>query len=158
MLVDDTTFSSVVAALGDPLSTTLLTRESALNSQYTPADLSRYERPAEWSTLHASGRPWAQATGGTTMAAGGSSPSSIPTQRPRTPMPMSFYSACRGTIPPSRNSPRGAWVQNPIDLLCIRLTAEVQKSAEGSTLSIHCTMGEDGPTALTLMDMGFLLP
>jgi hypothetical protein len=56
---------------------------------------------------------------------------------------------------------RGHQVQQPIDHSCSELTAETRQHGDGSILSIHCTMMEDGATALQLADLrelGFLVP
>ena len=160
-LADDAAFSSIALALGDPLSAGLLTRETVLNPETEGSvGLSQYEKPAEWGTLH----EWSDMGAGYGRSEEGqwwvislfySEPDAAVADADELIQRMRGYDTALTEF-----VERG-WPQRPIDQACSQLNAVIQQREDGSTLSIRCTMSEDGPTALQLVDLrdlGFLLP
>ena len=160
-LADDAAFSNIALALGDPLSAGLLTREAILNHETDGSVvLSQYEKPAEWGTL----REWSDMGASYGRSEEGqwwvvslfySRPGEAVADADELIQRMRGYDTALTEL-----VERG-WPQRPIDQACSQLNAVIQQRENGSTLSIRCTMSEDGPTALQLVDLrdlGFLLP
>ena len=160
-LADDAAFSSIALALGDPLSAGLFTRETILNPEAgLSAGFSKYEKPAEWGTLH----EWSDMGAGYGRGEEGewwvlslfySEPNAADADADELIQRMWGYDTAltelAGQISP----------QQPVDQSCSQLTAETRQHEAGSTLSIRCEMMEEGTTALHLVDLrdlGFLLP
>ena len=160
-LADDSAFSSIALALGDPLSAGLLTREAILDYEFGDSvALSQYEKPAEWGTLH----EWSDMGAGYGRGEEGewwvlslfySEADAAVADADELIQRMRGYDTSLAWL-----VERG-WLQQPIDQSCSQLTADTRQHEDGSTLSIRCTMTEDGTTALHLVDLrdlGFLLP
>ena len=160
-LADDAAFSNIALALGDPLSAGLLTREAILNHETDGSVvLSQYEKPAEWGTLHEwsdMGASYGRSEEGQwwVVSLFYSEPDAAYADADELIRRMRDYDTALTEL-----VERG-WPQRPIDQACSQLNAVIQQRENGSTLSIRCTMSEDGPTALQLVDLrdlGFLLP
>ncbi len=160
-LADDAAFSSIALALGDPLSAGLFTREAIMNPESGgPVDLSQFEKPAEWGTFH----EWSDMGAGYgrgdesewwVISLFYSDPDAGDADADELIQRMWGYDTSLPEL-----VERG-WLQQPIDQSCSELTAETRQHEHGSTLSIRCTMREEGTTALYLVDfrdLGFLLP
>lgn len=160
-LADDAAFSSIALALGDPLSAGLLTRESVLNPEGGAAvDLSQFEKPDEWGTLH----DWSDMGTGYGRDAEGEwwVLSLFYTDRDAADADADeLIERMRGYDTALPDLVERGWLQKPIDQSCSQLSAETRQHEHGSTLSIHCEMMEEGTTALNLLDfqdLAFLLP
>ena len=160
-LADDAAFSNIALALGDPLSAGLLTREAILNHETDGSVvLSQYEKPAEWGTLHEwsdMGASYGRSEEGQWWVV------SLFYSRPGEAVADAdeLIQRMRGYDTALTELVERGWPQRPIDQACSQLNAVIQQRENGSTLSIRCTMSEDGPTALQLVDLrdlGFLLP
>ena len=160
-LADDSAFSSIALALGDPLSAGLLTREAILDYEFGDSvALSQYEKPAEWGTLHEwsdMGASYGRGEEGQwwVLSLFYSEPDAAVADADELIQRMRGYDTSLAWL-----VERG-WLQQPIDQSCSQLTADTRQHEDGSTLSIRCTMTEDGTTALHLVDLrdlGFLLP
>ena len=160
-LADDAAFSSIALALGDPLSAGLFTRETILNPEAgLSAGFSKYEKPAEWGTLH----EWSDMGAGYGRGDEGewwvltlfySEPDAADADADELIQRMWGYDTALTELA-GRVLP-----QQPIDQACSQLTADTQQHEAGSTLSIRCEMMEDGALAFHLVefrDLGFLLP
>ena len=160
-LEDDAAFSSIALALGDPLSAGLFTREAIMDPEVgLSAGFSQFEKPAEWGTLH----EWSDMGAGYGRDEEGdwwvislfySDPGAADADADELIQRMWGYDTALMEL-----VERG-WLQQPVDQSCGELTAEIRQHEHGSTLSIRCTMIEDGATALQLVDireLGFLLP
>ena len=160
-LADDAAFSRLALALGDPLSAGLLTRETILNPESGgPVDLSQFEKPAEWGTLH----EWSDLGAGYGRDEEGewwvlslfySDPDAADADALELLERMWSYDTSLPEL-----VERG-WLQQPVDQSCSELSAETWRHEYGSNLSIRCEMTEEGTTALHLVDfrdLGFLLP
>ena len=160
-LADDSAFSSIALSLGDPLSAGLLTREAILNPESgSPVDLSQFEKPAEWGTLH----EWSDMGAGYGRDEEGewwiislfySDPDAAEADALELLGRMGSYDTSLPEL-----VERG-WLQQPVDQSCSELTAEIWRHEHGSNLSVRCEMMENGATALHLVDLrdlGFLLP
>jgi hypothetical protein len=132
-----------------------------LNSETVPADLSQYERPAEWGTLpewEALGASFSRGDDGPwwVVSLFYSDPGAADADADELLQRMRGYDTALTEL-----MERGAWVQQPIDRSCSQLTADVQRYAASSTLTIRCALTED-PVAwwllVDLRDLGFLLP
>ena len=160
-LADDAAFSNIALALGDPLSAGLLTREAILNHETDGSVvLSQYEKPAEWGTLHEwsdMGASYGRSEEGQWWVV------SLFYSRPGEAVADAdeLIQRMRGYDTALTELVERGWPQRPIDQACSQLNAVIQQRENGSTLSIRCTMSEDEPTALQLVDLrdlGFLLP
>ena len=163
-LADDVAVSGVALALGDPLSAALFTREGVMNPDAgagLPPGLSQYEKPAEWGTLH----EWSDMGAGYgrgdegdwwVMALFYPDPDAADADADELLQRMMGYDTAFPEL-----VEQGVLVQRPIDHSCSQLMAAARPHEGGSILSIHCTMKEDGATALQLVDLrdvGFLVP
>ena len=159
-LADDAAFSNIALALGDPLSAGLLTREAILNHETDGSVvLSQYEKPAEWGMLHEwsdMGASYGRSEEGQWWVV------SLFYSRPGEAVADAdeLIQRMRGYDTALTELVERGWPQRPIDQACSQLNAVIHQRENGSTLSIRCTMSEDGPTALQLVDLrdlGFLL-
>ncbi len=161
-LADDAAYSGLAAALGDPLSAGFLTQEAILDHDTgPPPGLSQFEKPAEWGTLH----EWSDLGAGYGRGEEGEwwvislfypDPDAASADAEELLQRMQGYESAYPEY-----VERGHLIQQPIDHSCSQLTADAQTHEGGSILSIHCTMMEDGLTALQLADLrdvGFLVP
>ena len=163
-LAEDDAFSGLANALGDPLSAGLFTRETILTYEPALTDLTRYEKPEEWSTLH----EWSDMGAGYGRGEEGEwwvmslfypDPDAASADADELINRMWGYDSARTEL-----GERSLLPQQPIDQACSELTAETRQHEDGSILSIRCTMMEDGETALTALhlvefrDLAFLLP
>ena len=161
-MADDAAFSGIALALGGPLSAGLFTRETILNYEPALTDLTQYEKPAEWGTIH----EWSDLGAGYGRSEEGEwwvmslfypDPDAADADADELISRMWGYDSAFPEF-----VEQGALVQQPVDHSCSQLTANAQAHEGGSILSIRCAMkeGED-LTALHLVefrDLGFLLP
>ena len=160
-LADDAAFSSIALALDNPLSAGFFTREAIMDPEVgLSGGFSQYEKPEEWGTLH----EWSDMGAGYGRDEGGdwwvislfySDPDAADADADELIERMWGYDTSLMEFA------RQVSLQKPIDQSCIELTADARRHEHGSTLSVRCTMIEDGATALQLVDLrelGFLLP
>lgn len=167
-LSEDTAFSSLAAALGDPLSAALLTRDTALNFEASGVSsegqaniLSDYQRPSDWGVIHeweALGIGFGRDDDARWLVISlfYSDPDAAEADAQELLQRMDGYSTVATEL-----SDRNAWLEFPIDTSCSRLTSDAQRHDDGSTLSIQCALTEDAVSWVLLMelrDLGFLLP
>ena len=160
-LAEDDAFSGLANALGDPLSAGLFTRETILTYEPALTDLTRYEKPEEWSTLH----EWSDMGAGYGRGEEGEwwvislfypDSDAASADADELIQRMQGYDSAFPEF-----VEQGFLVQRPIDQSCSELTADTRQHEGGSILSVRCEMNEDGLTALQLADLrdvGFLVP
>ena len=163
-LAEDAAFSGLATALGDPLSAGLFTRETILDSEPAMTDLTQYEKPAEWGTIH----EWSDLGAGYGRGEEGEwwvvtlyypDPDAADADADELLQRMWGYDSAQTEL-----GERSLLPKQPIDQSCSELTAETRQHEDGSTLSIRCEMMGDGGTALTALhlvefrELGFLVP